>query len=52
MKRAVVITGLGMVTPLGQEAGEVAARIAAGESAARPPIRFDAAAFACPLCTR
>ena len=50
MKRAVVITGLGMVTPLGQEAGEVAARIAAGESAARPPIRFDAAAFACPLC--
>ena len=49
MKRGVVITGIGFVTPLGGPAPEVLNRIEAGETAAsKPP--FDVTPFACPLC--
>ena len=51
MNRNVVISGLGMVCPLGNEAGEVMARIAAGESAAAAPKSFDVTPFDCPLCS-
>ncbi len=51
MNRNVVISGLGVVTPLGNEAGEVMARIAAGESAAAAPKSFDVTPFDCPLCS-
>lgn len=50
MNRSVVITGLGMATPLGNEPGEIVARMDAGESAAAAPRGFDAAPFDCPLC--
>ena len=50
MNRNVVITGLGVVTPLGSEPGEIIARIDAGESAAAIPKSFDSAPFDCPLC--
>lgn len=46
----IVITGLGMVTPLGTEPEVVLRRIEAGESAAAPPLGFAAASFACPVC--
>ncbi len=45
-----VITGVGMITPLGNSPTEVLKRIQAGETAARPPAVFDASAFACRLC--
>jgi 3-oxoacyl-[acyl-carrier-protein] synthase II len=40
-----------MVTPLGCEAGEILARVAAGVSAAAAPSGFDASPFDCPVCT-
>lgn len=49
MKR-VVVTGLGMVTPLGVSAREVLSRIEGGPAAAGPASRFDATPFACRLC--
>jgi len=49
MKR-VVVTGLGMVTPLGASAREVLSRIEEGQAAARPATRFDSTPFACQLC--
>ena len=51
MSHRVAITGIGMVTPLGSEPGEILARIAAGESAASAPSTFDASPFDCPVCT-
>lgn len=45
----IVITGIGLVTPLGTEPREVLARICRGDTAARPPDRFDPAGFSCPL---
>ena len=50
MATEVVITGLGMVTPLGDDPAEVLRRIEAGDSAARPPSRFDGRPFGCPVC--
>jgi 3-oxoacyl-[acyl-carrier-protein] synthase II len=49
-EQKVVITGIGMVTPLGNNPREVLRRILAGESAAAPPTGFDAAGFGCPMC--
>jgi 3-oxoacyl-[acyl-carrier-protein] synthase II len=50
MERAAVVTGLGMVTPLGASPGEVLRRIRSGQCAAARPTRFDPAPFACPVC--
>jgi len=50
--QAVVVTGVGIVTPLGQTPAEVLRRIRAGECAAAPPAGFDAGVFACPVCAR
>jgi 3-oxoacyl-(acyl-carrier-protein) synthase len=47
---AVVITGIGMVTPLGCDAVGVLDRIQAGASAIAPTRNFDARPFACPVC--
>ena len=47
---SVVVTGVGTVTPLGATPDEVLRRVEAGESAARPPSRFAAAPFSCPVC--
>ncbi len=48
--QAVAITGIGMVTPLGQHPEEVLRRVEAGERAAAAPTQFDVTGFACPLC--
>jgi len=45
--RSVVVTGVGLVTPLGQSAGEILDRIAAGNTAASK-IPYDAGALLCP----
>jgi 3-oxoacyl-[acyl-carrier-protein] synthase II len=50
LPEAVVITGIGMVTPLGLKPAEVLGRIEAGTGAAAPPEHFDASPFACPVC--
>ena len=44
-----VITGIGLITPLGFTPDEVLRRIAAGETAATAPA-FDAAPFSCQVC--
>jgi 3-oxoacyl-[acyl-carrier-protein] synthase II len=45
--RRVVVTGMGMVTPLGQSVDETWTRLVNGESGAAPITRFDAAEFRC-----
>jgi 3-oxoacyl-[acyl-carrier-protein] synthase II len=50
MNEAIVITGIGMVTPLGSGPAEVLARIQASATAIKPPQHFDAGPFACPMC--
>jgi 3-oxoacyl-(acyl-carrier-protein) synthase len=50
LPEALVITGIGMVTPLGCDATAVLDRIQTGASAIAPPRDFDASRFACPLC--
>ncbi|HNQ90114.1 MAG TPA: beta-ketoacyl synthase N-terminal-like domain-containing protein [Verrucomicrobiota bacterium] len=50
MRRSIVITGIGLVTPLGSEVPTLWRRIEAGDSAATPPAHFDAAPFACRVC--
>jgi hypothetical protein len=50
MPDRIVITGVGVVTPLGHDARAVWRRIQAGESAGAVPTGFDAAPFACKLC--
>ena len=46
----IVITGIGMVTPLGMNPLEVLRRIEAGECAAKVPVNFESNLFACPVC--
>ena len=50
MERSVVITGVGLVTPLGHEAPAVLDAISAGRSALTPVEHFDATPFACRSC--
>ncbi len=45
--RRVVVTGMGMVTPLGQSVDETWTRLINGESGAAPITRFDATDFRC-----
>jgi 3-oxoacyl-[acyl-carrier-protein] synthase II len=50
MRVRVVITGIGMVTPLGKKPLEILRRIETGRSAVAPPTRFDVTSFSCPVC--
>jgi len=52
MRESIVITGVGMVTPLGKDPRQVLRRLEAGESAAAPPAGFEAGPFACPVCAQ
>src|SRR5215475_135685 len=45
MKRRVVVTGMGALTPIGNNVGEFWAAALRGESGAAPITRFDATAF-------
>lgn len=45
--RRVVVTGLGLVTPLGGSVGQTWERLIAGQSGAGPITRFDATDYAC-----
>ncbi len=45
----IVITGVGLETPLGRDAGSVLSRMAAGERAFAPPAHFSGDLFSCPL---
>ncbi len=49
-KEGVAITGIGMITPLGDEPAEVLHRIQVGHSAATGPTGFDETIFPCPVC--
>ncbi|MBF0499195.1 MAG: hypothetical protein HQM09_03640 [Candidatus Riflebacteria bacterium] len=44
---SIMVTGIGMISPLGAHIDEVLNRIERGESAAMPPTRFDSTPFAC-----
>jgi 3-oxoacyl-[acyl-carrier-protein] synthase II len=46
-RRRVVVTGLGLVSPVGNSVAEGWANLVAGRSGIAPITRFDAAAFAC-----
>src|SRR5574343_228668 len=46
-RRRVVITGLGLISPVGNTVAEGWANLVAGRSGIGPITRFDAAAFAC-----
>jgi 3-oxoacyl-(acyl-carrier-protein) synthase len=50
MREHVVITGIGMVTPLGTNPLEILRAIQTGRSAIGPPTHFDATPFSCPVC--
>jgi len=50
MRARVVITGIGMVTPLGKNPREILRSIETGRSAVASPTRFDATPFSCPVC--
>jgi 3-oxoacyl-[acyl-carrier-protein] synthase II len=49
MARSVVITGIGLVTPLGRSPREILERIRRGEVATSKP-SFDVSSLACPFC--
>jgi 3-oxoacyl-[acyl-carrier-protein] synthase II len=46
-RRRVVVTGLGLISPVGNSVGEGWSNLVAGRSGIAPITRFDAAAFAC-----
>ncbi len=50
MRTGVVITGIGMVIPMGRNPPEVLRDLEAGRSAVAPPAHFDPSPFACPVC--
>ncbi|MGA2240602.1 MAG: beta-ketoacyl synthase N-terminal-like domain-containing protein [Verrucomicrobiota bacterium] len=50
MRARVVITGIGMVAPLGKNPLEILRGIETGRSAVAPPTHFDATPFSCPVC--
>lgn len=50
MQARVVITGIGMVTPLGKNPLAILRGIETGRSAAARPSNFDVAPFSCPVC--
>jgi 3-oxoacyl-[acyl-carrier-protein] synthase II len=50
MQANVVITGIGMVTPLGKNPSEILRRLETGRSAAARPSNFDVSPFSCPVC--
>jgi 3-oxoacyl-[acyl-carrier-protein] synthase II len=50
MRTRVVITGIGMVTPLGKNPREILRGVETGRSAVAPPTHFDATLFSCPVC--
>jgi 3-oxoacyl-[acyl-carrier-protein] synthase II len=52
MSNPIVITGIGMVTPLGSDPIEVLRRIQDGERAPETPAPFNAEAFDCPVCAQ
>jgi 3-oxoacyl-[acyl-carrier-protein] synthase II len=47
---SIVITGVGLVTPLGRCPDEILRRMAAGETRAAHPSGFDSGPFACHVC--
>ncbi len=49
MNNSVVITGLGLITPLGRDAGDLLTAIADGRSAAGAPVGFDVSPLDCPV---
>jgi 3-oxoacyl-(acyl-carrier-protein) synthase len=52
MPAPIVITGIGIITPLGDDPHSVLGRITHGDCAAGVPEDFSTEAFACPLCAR
>lgn len=50
MTGSIVITGIGMVTPLGSEPAQVLRRLLEGDTAISAPDSFDAAPFDCHVC--
>ena len=51
-RRAVVISGVGLVTPLGDSPAEIWRAITAGHCIAAAPAEFDVLPYACPVCAR
>ena len=52
MPGSIVITGIGIITPLGASPHALLDRITRGDCAAAVPEDFSTGAFACPLCAR
>lgn len=52
MKRRVVVTGLGMITPLGNDVSSTWAAILAGKSGVTQIDHFDASDLTCKICSR
>ncbi len=50
LTETIVITGIGMVTPLGSDPAAVLEGIKAGTTAIAAPRNFDTSLFACPVC--